>query len=137
MNRFEYSFEYKGEIYYSGTKVKIKAMWGEPCIMVFRDRYTNDFGEEILNFVGNYNYSVHQKSVEKYVLEIVELPTIEEIEKNRNQRIKPPDWDVEVGWVWYIIIMVVGTLFKQRLLVYIFATAIFFLWKNGFLNNNK
>lgn len=135
--KFKNNFEYKGQIYFSGTKVKIKQIMGEPCVMVFRDRYTDNFGDEILNFVGNYNYAVHQKDVEKYVLEIIEISTIEEINNRSNQRIKPPDWQVETGWIWYIIIMVGGTLFKARWTIYIFATAIFFLWKNGLLNRDK
>jgi hypothetical protein len=33
--------------------------------------------------------------------------------------------------------MVVGTIFKDRLMIWVFASAVFFLWKNGFLNGGN
>ena len=38
--------------------------------------------------------------------------------------------DVCVGLIWYIIIMLVGTLFYARVTIWIFATIGFFLWKS-------
>lgn len=54
-----------------------------------------------------------------------------------DHRTRPAPWDVEIGWIWYIIIMVVGTIFNDRLLIWIVATAIFFLWKSGRLGGQK
>jgi hypothetical protein len=54
-----------------------------------------------------------------------------------NERNSPPSWDVEMGWIYYILAMIVGTLFNARWVIYIFATVIFFAWKNGFLNGGN
>ena len=64
-------------------------------------------------------------------------PKIEAQSKSINKRECPPKWDVEIGWIWYIVIMVVGAIFKDRWLIWIGATAYFFLWKSGFLNGGK
>lgn len=42
--------------------------------------------------------------------------------------------DTSVGTIWYIIIMIVGTIFHARILIWIVATAIYFLWKYGYFN---
>jgi hypothetical protein len=38
--------------------------------------------------------------------------------------------DVCIGLIWYIIIMLVGTIFKDRLTIWVFATIVFFVWKS-------
>ena len=38
------------------------------------------------------------------------------------------------GTLWYIVIMVVGTIFKARIGIWIVSTIIYFLWKYGYLN---
>jgi hypothetical protein len=52
-------------------------------------------------------------------------------------RDKPPSWDVEVAWIWYIVIMFILTFFQARWLGWIATTIIFFGWKNGHFNNKK
>jgi hypothetical protein len=42
-----------------------------------------------------------------------------------------------IGWVWYIIIMIVGIIFKECVMIWVFASLIFFAWKNGFFNGGK
>lgn len=49
----------------------------------------------------------------------------------------PTEGDVFIGWIWYIVIMVVGTIFNDRLMIWVFTSAVFFLWKNGFLGGKK
>lgn len=50
---------------------------------------------------------------------------------------RPPENEIFLGWVWYIVIMLIGVIFNDRWLIWIFATVIFFLWKNGYLNGGK
>ena len=38
--------------------------------------------------------------------------------------------DIAYGLIWYIVIMLVGTIFNDRWLIWIAATIIFFTWKN-------
>lgn len=49
----------------------------------------------------------------------------------------PSEGDFFVGLVWYIAIMLIGTIFKDRLMIWVVATTIFLLWKNGLLNGGK
>jgi len=131
-------FEYKGQKYYPGTRVKMKVMFSEPREFVFRDRYTDCYGIDNLNFSGGYLYTFPADKADKNILEILEAKSSEDMVVTRtNKRQTPPAWDVEIGWIWYIIIMVVGTIFKDRITIWIFATVVFFLWKNGFFNGDK
>ena len=123
-------FEFNNQIYYPGTKVKLRELRGKVVIMTF----TGVRGNE-LTFMGHYNFSFPVEMINRYVLEIVELPREEFIMQRKKKC--PPLWDVEIGWLWYIIIMTVGTLFNARWLVYIVATLYFFLWKNGKLGGKK
>ena len=49
----------------------------------------------------------------------------------------PPSWKVEIGWIWYILIMAFLTITKQRIFGWIVTTIIFFAWKSGAFNNKK
>lgn len=42
--------------------------------------------------------------------------------------------DTSVGTVWYIVIMLVATIFKARIGIWILATIVFLLWKYGYMN---
>lgn len=46
----------------------------------------------------------------------------------------PTPVDTSVGTIWYIIIMVVGTIFKARIGIWVVATIVYFLWRFGYLN---
>jgi hypothetical protein len=133
----EYFIRYKGLCYDVGTKLKI-------------NRYGIKEGE-IEEFIGGtayirftdgslvgYSTMPNMIDFDKLIIEIIKpvywIPEEHTPADNRN---RPAPWDVELGWIWYIIIMVVGAIFKDRLLIWFFTTAIFFLWKNGFLNGGK
>ena len=101
------------------------------------------------------NYNIFVSDVDRMIKEIIEpiyytgsvQPPIQssasgtdvlykgvEANKNRNY---PSEGDVEVGWIWYIIIMLVGAIFKDRWIIWVVATFYFFSWKNGFLGGKK
>ena len=139
----EYFIRYKGLLYDVGTRLKFKACsygiyWGikEGVIAEFINStvFIKADDEKI------YEYSTTKNLVDfdEVIIEIVEpVYYVPENTGSANTRNCPPEWDVETGWIWYIIIMVVGTIFKARLLIWVFATAIFFLWKNGFLSKKE
>ena len=72
----------------------------------------------------------------EYISEIIE-PVYYVPKPSKPIRRCPSDWDVETGWVWYILVMGVGTIFNDRLLIWIIASLVFFGWKNGFLNGGN
>lgn len=127
------SLIYNGIEYDIGTKVKIKtSRYGEQIMTLEQGGITG------LEFVGDNNYSIPIRSnTINLIIEIIEpIYSKKFIETAENHR-RPAPWDIEIGWIWYIIIMIVGAIFKDRLIIWAIATAVFFLWKNGKLGGNK
>lgn len=123
-------FDFKGQRYYPGTKVKIRYLSNQSCIMTFRNRHN-----EYLTFTACTGYTFPARNVESHVLEILEVPKIEDGYYTNRRR--PPTWQVEMGITWYVIIMVVLALFKERWMGWVCITAYFVLWISGFLNGGK
>lgn len=136
----EYFVRYNGQCYDVGTRLRIRSSlqsWAPiyDGIIIAIDGYkfyvqTTDGHRLCISKEDPY------RSVEKLIVEIIVpvyytdktayLPT--------NDRMPPPEWDVAIGWVWYILIIAVGSIFKDRIGIWAMATAYFFLWKNGFFN---
>ena len=125
---------YKGIYYDVGTKVKIRGFHGvQEAVFIGWNCHTgesfqmkNMYKEEFRSSFG----------ANKYIIEILEpvyADLSEYVESATSQRECPPQHEVEMGWVWYIAIMLFGVLFKDVLMIWLMATAIFFLWKSGFL----
>ena len=134
--------KYKGEYYDKGTICKIKGMYGPVLVRFLGWKYNDQFCFEAVNdddSIGLYN-SYNPAGVMDYCLEIV-IPVRPNLEQANTTTVKgglpeketPPSWDIEVGWIWYIAIMLIATIFKDRVLIWAFATIVFFLWKKGFL----
>jgi hypothetical protein len=138
--------KYKGEYYDIGTVVLIKGFYG-PVKARFLGWKCNNRGcfepisGERLILHDTYNPA----GVNDYVLDIIySVKPILEINKTSTdggfkipEREKPSPWNVEVAWIWYIVIMAIGLIFKDRWLIWGFTTAVFFLWKGGFLGGKK
>ena len=138
----EYFIRYKGSCYDVGTRLRFRALsYG----------YYEGIKEGIIDqFIGTtvfvratdgkfYQFSTIRGVVDfdKIIREVTYPVYYVEKRSQMVARHRPSSWDIETGWIWYIIIMIVGTLFKDRLIVYVCATTYFFLWKNGFLNGGK
>ena len=137
----KYYIEYKGQRYDVGTRFKFRAYaWG----------YYQGIKEGVIEqFIGT-TAIIRADDGESYdcstiadwwpkekIVEITHPVYYVDKIPQGNSRGYLPDWQVEMGLTWYIIIMIVGTLFKERILLWVFATAYFFLWTNGFLNGGK
>ena len=134
--------KYKGKYYDVGTICKIKGTNGPKLVRFMGWHFQNDrWNFELVdkNDYGLYN-SYNRSGVMDYCLEIVHpiypdlTPVVSTKPDNPN---KPPSWEVEVAWIWYIAIMVVLVIFKDRWIGWIATTVIFFLWKNGFMNGGN
>jgi hypothetical protein len=138
--------KFKGEYYDVGTICKIKGPNGPRLVRFIGWRYGDRGcfelidGDSFFDLYDTYN----RAGVMDYCLEIVVpvKPNLEQSEKSGGgfgtpERDKPPSWDIEVAWIWYIVIMAVGIIFKDRWLIWGFTTAVFFLWKGGFLGGKK
>lgn len=137
--------KFKGEYYDVGTIARIKGPYG-PVLARFCGWQYGDRGcfklvdDKAYGLYNTYNRS----GVMDYCLEIIVpvKPDLQQAETSSGngglpEREKPPSWDIEVAWIWYIVIMAVAVIFKDRLLIWAFASAVFFLWKKGFLNGGK
>ena len=137
--------KYNGEYYDVGTICKIKGHRGPVLVRFLGWKYANRWCFEAVEKEHSPElYNTYDPSgVMDYCLEIV-IPIKPNLDKkevsNSNvgiglpERETPPSWDIEVGWIWYIAIMLIATIFKDRVMIWGFATVVFFLWKKGFLS---
>lgn len=137
--------KYKGEYYDVGTIAKIKGPYGPVLARFVGWRYGDRGCFELVDDKAFGLYDTYNRAgVMDYCLEIVVpvKPNLQQAETPTDKyslpdREKPPSWDVDVAWIWYIVIMVVAAIFKDKWLIWGFTTLIFFGWKNGFLNGGK
>lgn len=127
--KLEYKYlYYKGQYYDVGTKVKLKTRWSGVVETIFLGYETYDCYLERAS-----------ANPDDYIVEIIEPvyyvpPEKQEGEKsNVFMRTGSGSWnsddDIFHGLLLYIAVMLVGTIFKDRLLIWIIATWVFFSWK--------
>ena len=129
LNRYLY---YKGVYYDTGTKVKIKTKWDGDVITTF-------LGNGQYEGLGKYSF-YSAMPPEHYIIEIVEpvyykAPEIDSAEKSSVfTQTGSGSWnshdEVFNGLIWYIAVMLIGTIFNDRWLIWIIATVVFFSWKS-------
>ena len=130
------NFIYEGVEYAPGTKVIIETKYYGDLLMEYRSDPMHESGfaskEYPLAFIRLLLPTVNMKLVIVEPVYPEKKITVRDV-----PYVCPPSWDVEIGWVWYIIIMVLGSFPKDRVFVWIVATAYFFRWKSGLFNRNK
>lgn len=126
--------KYHGKYYDVGTKVRIKSE-GKIIEATFLG-WSSDRSFDC-EFYGSKTYKF--SCVDKYIVEIIEpvYPKLTEVPTTATNPNAPPSWEIEIGWVWYILIMVVGVIFKDRWIIWIAATIYFFVWKSGLWNGGN
>ena len=131
----EYFLRYRGKCYDVGTMLRFKH---NLCVYVGTiQRFTHN-GMWLLVNTGSEYYLSRIYSLDNVILEIIipvycEEPTL----IYTNNKELPSEDSIFIGWVWYVVIMVGAFIFKERLMIWVIATIIFFLWKRGFLNGGK
>lgn len=139
--------KYKGECYDVGTvlKFRVRGMMHfatlQPKIGIIEkfEENTCFIKDDFSRIYTIPTISQSQINDNEYIIEIIEpvyYNPPEQIQLVNNRNV-PPAWDVEIGWIWYIIIMIVGTIFNDRLLIWIVASVVFFLWKAGKIGGKK
>lgn len=123
---------FKGKHYDVGTKVLIKTRWNGIQEATFYGWGTYPFRGENVWGIDYYYFNI-----DKYLVDIIEPIEVNLQPVNVDDKNCPPAWDVEIGWIWYILIMAVGLIFKDFWMIWIVATIIFFSWKKGFLGGKK
>jgi hypothetical protein len=126
---------YKGVYYDVGTKVKLQTKWDGIIVATYAG-----YGEfkEISKY--HFNWGLPP---ERYIVKIIEPvyyepPKPEESSEKEKKvniflRSGSGSWQssdtILYGLFWYIAIMLIGAIFKDRWLIWIITTIVFFSWK--------
>ena len=130
----EHYLYYKGKYYDVGTKVLCKTKYNYT-----REGVITGINNKIsINFKGIYE-TFNKECIDDYIIQIIEPIEVYPIEEitTTNNRVCPIGDDEFYGTIWYILVMIIGTIFQDRIGIWLFATIIFFLWKNGYLKGDK
>lgn len=135
----EYFLRYNGQCYDVGTRLKFQTS-AAPYASVLEGKIEwishNHIYIRLTDGSGRKLSKMHH--LDSLIVEIIDPVYYQEpSRKPIRGGPRPPEDDVFVGWVWYIVIMLVGVIFKDRLTIWVFSTAVFFLWKNGCLNGGN
>ncbi len=113
-------FEYGGKMYALGTKVKIK--------------YKNQIVDAY--YVGNGTngaaFKYGKKIFHSDICNIIEVYNDGHYNGFERKKVVPKDSEIlklSIGWIWYIIIMAILTIFNDRIIGWIAASVIFFSWR--------
>ena len=134
----EYFIRYQGKYYDVGTKLKFyhTSTTFVPPIIGTIENFTGTWAHIRGEDGELYSISTSSQCRSSPIVEIIE-PVYYVSTERLNNRNYPSDGEMEIGWIWYTIIMVVGLIFKDRWIIWIFATAYFFVWKTGLLRGGK
>lgn len=140
-------FEYQGKVYGIGTEVLVKTQWFGPQKVTFIGWQSK------CGFMGEEYCTRHYPDPEKIIIKILKPVEIKENNKPQSQgnvsnenveitgvakiiiailfhRTHPQHTEeVFYGWIFYIVVMLVGAIFVDKVLIWISATIIFFLWR--------
>lgn len=132
----EYFLRYRGQCYDVGTILRFREPYGPVQTGTIKWFSHNCVGI-LLDSGAEYPLS-KTFSLDNVIVEIVNPVYYKMPQKTyASSRKIPSDDNIFIGWVWYIVIMLVGGVFKLRFLVWIAATTVFFAWKNGLLNGGN
>ena len=133
----EYFVRYQGKCYDVGTKLRFKPTSGsyikEGTIVHI------DCNHIYIRLIDGSRWRLSKIcGLEKTIVEILEPVYYEEPpKKNVRRGVCPSENDIFLGWILYILTMLVGTRFSARILIWIVATVVFFSWKNGLLKGKN
>lgn len=138
-------FEFKGRKYGIGTLVKVPRSTdlryvSKEWLIVeaeFIGKATFSF-TSMRGWVCLYESAGHLSGKYEEYIEIIKPVYYEEQALTEAQNIflrtGSGSWDshneVCVGFIWYIIVMLVAVIFKDRLTIWAFATIVYFIWKS-------
>ena len=133
----EYFLRYKGQCYDVGTKLKFRLVSGGDIVEGTIEwishnhiyiRLADGGGRQLSKLFG----------LDNTITEIIEpVYYVEPPRQKTRGGPLPPEDDIFYGWIVYIAVMLIGTIFKERFAIWVFASLIFFLWKKGFLSGGK
>lgn len=141
----KYYFEFNGVKYGIGTIVKVPSTldlrWRSRDEIMALSKFCGNSCFEFVHkqgFINLYESSGHLSGKYEDYIEIIEPVYYHEPEPMKTQNIflrtRSDTWDAHndvcVGLIWYIAIMLLATIFKDRIGIWILTTIVYFLWKS-------
>lgn len=129
-------FEYKGIKYAAGTRLKYKSsLYGVQTYTFNGADYRSEFVPDDNRVQSVLSY----RAKPECIVEIIEPVFYDESSKKRsvNNQSNPSDMTIETAFLFYVIIMVVGTIFKIKWVIWILTTIGFVIWRAWFFIKKK
>ncbi len=129
-------FEYKGIKYAAGTRLKYKSStYGIQTYTFNGAEYCSEFipDDERVQKVLSY------RARTDCIVEIIEPVFYDEKNQKKSEKFQNDNSDmtIETAFLFYVIIMVVGTVFKIKWVVWVLTTIGFAIWRAWFLLKKK
>lgn len=123
-------FIYNGHKYYTGTIIKIKSFAnGEITGKEATFLYYNTDNDYYMYTLGNKHISVHSDIFWNNFINVTD-----KLNSSAHMPIEKHFKDTEVdnlfiGWMWYILIMLIAVIFKSAIFIWAITIIIFFKWR--------
>lgn len=143
MNNTDY-FEYNGVRYYSGTKFTMKEPVYESAVVTAR-YVENSFNGESIHVIyepigtvvrGMRGIFIKKEKLPEVIIEILNENYYTELEQSKQYLPDSKIPELVVGWMMYIFVMAVLTIFNDRLIGWIAASIYFFNWRKKIKEKN-
>ena len=131
-------FIYNGIKYYSGTIIKIKR-FGNAKEAVFLG-YNKNINQYMVRFDADSTVFYRSDAFNKDIVEITNQSNKSFIDwvQREDERLHPKltarkEMSIDgmlLAWIWYIVIMLVAVIFNDRIGIWIFASMVFFSYRN-------
>lgn len=123
-------FIYNSHKYYTGTIIKIKSFAnGEITEKEATFLYYNTDNDCYMYTLGNKHLSVHSDIFWSNFINVTD-----KLNSSAHMPIEKHFKDTEVdnlfiGWIWYILIMLIAVIFKSAIFIWAITTITFFKWR--------
>ena len=122
-------FIVNGIKYYTGTVFKVKEM-GEAVDAVFACSY---FANNVY-IVYKINETQRMTPVQMFSDKLICITDAVDVETKMPQTKHKRDRDIAgmaIGWLWYIFLMAIATIFKGNIVLWVLISAVFFSWRSN------
>ena len=131
-------FNYNGNSYYTGTKMLIKGSYGEsPTIEVTFKCVNVDTGNYVYTNMHGGDRIVSKDRFYSQLIKIIEPKDLTTLVKEYEsagvfQQVPIKDSQIDgmaLGWMWYVFLMAISTIFHDRIGLWILISVVFFSWR--------
>lgn len=128
-------FEYDGTKYYTGTQIRIlKYPYDNPAFNDIAYFIYYDTEYDVVWYKMAYTWQNKGCSMQMFLKEFggatgkvdtsIHVPQKNQLKDNQIPKLF-------IGWIWYITIMIILVIFKDRILGWFFTSVVFFSWRKN------